>query len=262
MTNQTKNLILRLSSLSLLLAMLTCACACRATSSLPTVQEPPQEPISPAIVAEGEEMGEEYLDSFVFFGESTLYHLKSRGVLRSGTRTTQVWGADNGTAMLDTTIDSFRIRYPETGELLTVAEAAERKKPERMLLCFGLNGAVQFHKKGGEYFKECYRLLLAEIRKASPSTRIVIASCFPVASNMDMSRYSVTLDELNAIIDKINAWAIELCEEEGLPYLAVGDILKDSKGRLKTEYQNGDGHHLTRNAYLAILKYLRTHSVK
>ena len=242
--------------------MLLTVSACRATSSLPTAQAPPTEPSSPAIVAESEEMGEEYLDSFVFLGESTTYHLKSRGVLRGGKKTTQVWGTDNGTAILDLSIASLRIRYPETGELLTVAEAVERKKPERMLLCFGLNGAVQFHKKGGDYFKNCYRLLLAEIRNASPNTKIVIASCFPVAENMDMSRYSVTLDELNAIIDRINAWAIELCEEEGLPYLAVGEILKDEHGRLKTEYQNGDGHHLTRDAYLAILKYLRTHSVK
>ena len=77
-----------------------------------------------------------------------------------------------------------------------------------------------------------------------------------------MSRYSVTLDELNAILDEINAWALELCEEEGVSYLAVNEILKDENGRLKLEYQNGDGHHLTREAYLEILKYLRTHGAR
>ncbi|MBO5938643.1 MAG: hypothetical protein J6Q82_03995 [Clostridia bacterium] len=257
-----KAIILRLSSLSLLLAVLLWSSACRANTSLPTVQEAPTEPPSSAIVAEGKEMGEEYLDSFVFFGESTTYHLKSRGVLRGGVNTTQVWGTDGGTAMLDPSIASLRIRYPETGELLTLSEAAKRKKPERIFLCFGLNGAVQFKKRGGDYFKDCYRLLLNEIRTASPETKIVIASCFPVAENMDMSRYSVTLDELNEIIEIINGWTIKLCEEERLPYLAVSENLKDEHGRLKTEYQNGDGHHLTREAYLAILNYLRTHAVK
>lgn len=259
---KTKNIILRLSSLSLLLSVFLPLAACRATPSLPTVQGTPTEPTSSAIVAESEETGEDYLDSFVFLGESTTYHLKSRGVLRGGTKTTQVWGTDNGTAMLDTAIASLRIRYPETDELLTIGEATKRKHPERIFLCFGLNGAVQFGKRGGDYFKECYRLLLNEIRTASPDTKIVIASCFPVAENMDMCRYSITLDELNAQIDEINAWALELCEEEGLPYLAVNEILKDEHGRLKMEYQNGDGHHLTRGAYLEILKYLRTHEVK
>ena len=258
----TKKIIFRLSSLSLLLTVLLGSISCRANTSLPTAQETQTEPTSPATLAESEEMGEDYLDSFVFFGESTTYHLKSRGVLRGGTNTAQVWGADNGTAMLDPSIASFRIRYPDTGELLTIGEAVARKKPERIFLCFGLNGAVQFKKRGGDYFKDCYRLLLEEIRTASPETKIVVASCFPVAENMDMSRYSVTLDELNGIIDQINGWALELCEDERISYLAVNEILKDEHGRLKNEYQNGDGHHLTREAYLAILNYLRTHAVE
>ena len=255
-----KKTILRLSSLSLLLALSLSFPACRANDSLPAVNEGSE--ASSAILARTEDLGEEYLDSFIFFGESTTYHLKNRGVLRGGKETTQVWGADNGTAILDTTIASFRIRYPETGELLTISEATGRKKPERIFLCFGLNGAVQFKKRGDAYFKDCYRILLREIRAASPNTKIVIASCFPVAENMDMSRYSITLDELNAILDELNAWALSLCEEEGISYLAVDEVLKDENGRLKKEYQNGDGHHLTREAYLEILSYLRTHGVK
>ncbi len=257
----TTNIKFWLSSLSLLLAVLLTSAACRANEPLPTLQNTTGETAS-ALLPSTEDLGEEYLDSFVFFGESTTYHLKSRGVLRGGKETTQVWGTDNGTAMLDPTIASLRIRYPETGELLTVSEAVKKKRPERMLLCFGLNGAVQFKKRGSDYFKDCYQLLINEIKNASPQTEIVIASCFPVAENMDMSRYSVTLDELNSIIDEINGWAFELCEKEGLSYLAVNEILKDEHGRLKLKYQNGDGHHLTREAYLEILNYLRTHGAK
>lgn len=256
--NKKKKTTLWLSSLSLLLTVLLVSTACRANKPIPATQNG----TASALLSSTGDLGEEYLDSFIFFGESTIYHLKSRGVLRDGKETAQVWGADNGTATLDPSIASFRIRYPETGELLTVTQAVQKKKPERMLLCFGLNGATQFKKKGSEYFKDCYRILLREIRTASPKTKIILASCFPVAENMDMSRYSITLDELNAILDEINAWALELCEEEGVSYLAVNEILKDENGRLKLEYQNGDGHHLTREAYLEILKYLRTHGAR
>jgi predicted adenine nucleotide alpha hydrolase (AANH) superfamily ATPase len=36
---------------------------------------------------------------------------------------------------------------------------------------------------------------------------------------MDMRRYSVSVDELNACIDTVNGWVFELAEEYGVPYL-------------------------------------------
>ena len=73
---------------------------------------------------QSEDMGQEYIDSFVFIGESTTYHLKSRGVLSGGTNTDQVWGPKSGTLMLDPTTASCRIVYPETNEEIDIAEAA------------------------------------------------------------------------------------------------------------------------------------------
>jgi hypothetical protein len=211
-------------------------------------------------VPEGVDMGQGYIDSFVFFGESTTYHLKSRGVLSGGNNTTQVWGTESGTAKLDITIKELRIIFPETNELMTVGEAAAKKKPVRMFLCFGLNGAVGNIKKGAEHFKTCYRILIGEIKKSSPSTEIFLASAFPVAENMDMSRYTVDVDTLNSYIATINSWTCELADEYGISYLNVAEPLTDSRGRLLAEYQVGDGHHLTAEAYKLVLKYIRTHA--
>ena len=69
------------------------------------------------------DMGTEYIDSFIFFGESTTYHIKRRGVLRGGKDTKQVWAPKGGTVNLDTTIAGVKIVYPETGEEMTVGEA-------------------------------------------------------------------------------------------------------------------------------------------
>jgi lysophospholipase L1-like esterase len=214
------------------------------------------------ILTETEDRGQAYLDRFVFLGESTTYHLKSRGVLRGGKETTQVWGPDSGTLTLDTTILSAKIRYPETGELLTLTEAATRKRPEFLVLTFGLNGAPSTLRRGAEDYKTRYRSLIDALRAASPETTIVLQSCFPVAENMDMSRYSITLDELNDGIRTINAWTVELAEEYALPYLNTAEILTDKDGRLHPRYQNGDGHHLTKEAYLDILMYIRTHGIE
>lgn len=251
----------KLSSLALCPLLCVSLSTCRESRSAPVFVETVETELTMSSVQlrKTEDRGEAYLDSFVFFGESTTYHLKSRGVLRGGTETTQVWGSDNGTALMDSTITTHRIRYPETGELLTVAQAAAKKRPTYLLLCFGLNGAVANVKRGEDYFKSCYRALINEIQAASPDTKIILGACFPVAENMDMSRYSVTLDELNDRIRSLNAWTLSLCEEEGLRYLDLAEPLTDPQGYLRLDYQVGDGHHLTESAYRALLSYIRTH---
>ncbi len=213
-----------------------------------------------AVLGETKDAGDEYINSFVFFGESTTYHLKNRGVLKGGTATTQVWGAKSGTMMLDIHTANARIVYPESGEEVDLAVAAARKKPQYMLLCFGLNGAAANVKRGSEYFKDCYRKLINTIRSASPDTHIILQSCFPVAKDMDMTAYTTTASELCAHIRTLNSWTLELAEEMSLAYLDTANILCDSDGFLQSRYDEGDGYHLTREAYIEILKYIRTHA--
>lgn len=204
------------------------------------------------------DLGQEYIDSFIFFGESTTYHMKSRGVLSGGTSTKQVWGTKSGTLNLDTAITTTRIIYPETNEEIKLSEALRKKAPEKIMLSFGLNGAVQKINKGEDYFKTCYRSLIELIRESSPNTEIFIQSAFPIASNMDMSNYSIDAKTLNKYIDRINTWSREVAEENKIQYLDTASVLKNSDGFLYDEYQVGDGYHLTALAYEKILAYIRT----
>ena len=214
---------------------------------------------SGVILKECDDRGQGYIDSLIFIGESTTYHLKSRGVLSGGRDTKQVWSPENGTLNLDMTTKNVKIIYPETGERITFADAAARAKPKYIIFTFGLNGAVQNIKKGAEYYKSCYRSLINSVRDASPETEIILQSAFPVAKNMDMSNYSIDTKTLNEYISTINSWTLSLAEEESLSYLNTAEILKDSDGWLKDNFQNGDGHHLTTEAYVEILTYIRTH---
>ncbi len=223
---------------------------------------PVNTPPSDTLLGLTDDLGMSYIDSFIFIGESTTYHLKSRGVLSGGKQTKQVWANESGTMKLDHTTSAQKIIYPETGERLTFSEAAKRKKPEIVIMTFGLNGAVQNISLGEEYFKKCYKSLIDAIRTASPSTKIILQSAFPVAENMDMSAYSVDLKTLNQYIRTINEWTYEIADDENCKYLDTDNILKDSDGNLKAEYQVGDGHHLTTEAYKQILYYIRTHGYK
>ena len=212
-----------------------------------------------ALLSQCSDMGEEYIDSFIFIGESTTAHLKSRGVLKGGRDTCQVWAPKSGTMTLDTTSTGVRIVYPETGEEMTVGEAAKQKKPRRALFTFGLNGAVDKIKRGEKYFKTCYKSLIRAVTDASPETEVILQACFPVARSMDMSAYTVDVSTLNSYISTINSWTLSLAEELGIGYLNTTEALCDSDGFLKEEYQSGDGYHLTAEAYRQMLWYMRTH---
>ncbi len=212
-------------------------------------------------LTEGKDMGEEYINQFIFLGESTTSHLKNRGVLSGGTQTTQVWTTKSGTLMLDGTTSMCRIVYPESGEEIDISEAMSRKKPKYMLLTFGLNGAVKNVSRGENYFCGCYKKLISTLQEASPSTKIILQSCFPIAENMDMSNYSVDAKTLNQYIDMLNFWTSRLASELNIGYLNTSEALKNVDGFLYEKYQAGDGYHLTKEAYIEILKYIRTHPI-
>lgn len=215
---------------------------------------------SDTLLTETADAGDEYLDSFVFLGESTTYHLKSRGVLSGGTATKQVWAPKSGTLMLDATTADCRIYYPDAKEERPLCEAMADKRPKFLLLTFGLNGAVGNVNRGAEYFKSCYSRLITRLGEASPDSVIIINSCFPVSENMDTSGYSVSPATLNSYIDVTNQWSAELADELSLPFLNSAEALKDSGGFLKDEYDSGDGFHLSTAAYRELLRYIRTHA--
>ena len=254
------------TKLSIFLSLSMCALllfSCKDRRTTPAaVTTSGEETALSVILGESEDMGKEYIDSFVFFGESTTYHLKSRGVLSGGRDTVQVLGNGSGTAILDPYTASTEVIYPETGEVMSFSEAISRKKPKYLFMSFGLNGAVYKLKRGEGYFKDCYRRMIAAVRQASPATKIILGSCYPVAENMDMSNYSLSLDGLNGAIETLNGWTAELCAEEDVRYLNTNEVLTDENGRLRLEYQVGDGHHLTAEAYRKILYYIRTHGYR
>ena len=202
-----------------------------------------------ALLAQSEDMGEEYINSIIFFGESTTYHMKSRGVLKGGTSTKQVWAPKSGTVNLDHTTRSLKIVYPNTDTLMTVAEAAAISSPKYLIMTFGLNGAVQKINRGEEYYREAYLSLINSVRTASPNTKIILQSAFPISESMDTSAFTVNSATLNSYIDKINGWTLKLASDEGLKYLNTAEILKNDKGYLadlhdagRTGYASGTLH--------------------
>ena len=202
------------------------------------------------MLKETEDMGQDYIDSMIFFGDSNTAHLRSFGVLSGGKQTTQVWATESQTLMLNSEITNKKIVYPHTNTEMTIAEAAALEKPQYIVISLGTNGLTSLNE---EQFKYCYTKLLNAIKEASPSTKIIVQSIYPVTSWYE----NISNEKINAA----NEWLLELAEKSGVRYIDTASVLKDENGALKEEYNSfhKDGYHVNEAAYKEILKYIRTH---
>ena len=210
-------------------------------------------PTYSAILAETEDLGQEYIDSMIFLGDSNTAHMRSFGVLKDGKSTTQVWSPESNTLALDSQITSKKIVYPKTGEEITIVEAVKREKPKYLVISLGTNGLYSLDES---QFKYCYNKLLSAIKEASPDTKIIIQSIYPVTSWYK----NLTNDKINTA----NQWLIDIATEAKVKYIDTASVLKDSKGCLKESFNSyhKDGYHINAEAYKAILEYIRTHGWK
>ncbi len=212
------------------------------------------------VLEESADMGQEYIDSIIFLGDSTTYHMINRAVLTGGKQTKQVWSGASGWLNLDGTIHTTTIRYPDTGEEMTVAEAVALKKPEYLVITLGIDYGVAYCNQAK--FTTYYGKLLAAIKQASPDTKIMLQSIFPVSASYEQGFIDAGKEETgitNAKIDTANTWVMQLAKEYGCKYLDTASVLKNENGAMSAIYDAGDGIHMTADAYKAILQYIRTH---
>ena len=203
------------------------------------------------VLTETADAGQAYIDKIVFLGDSTTYGLRAYKMLAGGKDTTQVWTPKTGTLTLSQA--SFAtIVYPETDEELTIADAVAKKKPEYLVITLGVNG-VSFMKE--DYFKSEYKKIIESVQTASPDTKIICQSIFPVAKSY------ARLDSINNdLIDAANKWICEIAAECGVKYLDTNSALRDADGWLPEDYHNGDGMHLQTNSFTIELNNIRTHA--
>lgn len=225
--------------------------AVREADPVPTAAQTSK--IIPTILPESRDAGQEYIDRIVFLGDSTTYGLKKYAMLKDGRDTTQVWTPSNGTLTL-ADVEVAKIYYPDTDEEITIKEAVERKMPDIMVITLGVNG-LSFMKE--DFFIQCYKKAVDTVKTASPDTKIILQSIFPVALSYEHQ------DQINNTkILAANSWIKQIAEEKGVHYLDTASVLADSDGFLPEDYHNGDGLHLNEKSFGIQLLYTRTHALE
>jgi len=192
-----------------------------------------------------EDAGIEYQSKLYFVGDSTTYHFHKGGIALD-----HIFVPESLTLMLSSDITTITVG--SSG--LTIAESIKDSEAEYVILTIGVNGADGFTEK---QYKTYYNKLLDAINEASPNTKIIIQSVFPVTKWYSDQNKGIT----NKGIDRLNVWLKEIALERDLPYLDTQSVLKNTSGALKDEYENGDGVHMTKEAYTVILEYIRTHAI-
>ena len=221
----------------------------------PVVEMPaPTETPAPVRLAETPDAGRAYLDDIIFLGDSTTYGI---GVYYNYGFTelcppSQIWTPKSGTLTLSY-YNIATIVYPETEEELTIEEAVKRAKPKYLLITLGVNG-ISFMDE--EWFIRDYTALVQIVQEASPDTKIILNSIYPVADS-----YKYQKDINNEKINAANTWIERIAADTGVRYLYSYECLVEN-GKLPETSQNGDGLHLTGEAFTEVMKYIRTHAYR
>lgn len=198
-----------------------------------------------AMLTETEDMGQEYIDKMYFMGDSTTHGLASYGVIPEA----RVWTPQNGTlSLFRWNVD--QISLTDEGTTMFMNDAVALKKPEYLLITLGVNGVGVLDE---EQFKSYYNEMVDSLIAASPDTKIILNSIYPVGRTY--AEKSITNEKINAA----NGWIQGIAEAKGLRYLDSASVLKDSEGFMAQGYDNGDGLHPTKESYDLVINYIRTH---
>lgn len=206
---------------------------------------------SSVVLDETEDAGQEYIDKLTFLGDSTTYGLKYYEVLSGGKNTTQVWTPASGTLTLYN-YATATIVFPEDGQEISIVDAVTRKQPEYLVITLGVNGVAEMDE---DWFKQDYTALVQSIQAASPNTKIICNSIYPVENDYE---YINSINNTN--IPQANEWIKAVAEATGCKYADSASVLKAEDGSLREDYGNGDGIHLNADGFNAVLEYLRTHA--
>lgn len=198
-------------------------------------------------LAETTDMGKDYVDKFIFLGDSTTYGLGYYDVVNDS----QVWTPASGTLTLSLWSTST-IVYPDDKSELSIKDAVTKKQPEYMLITLGVNG-VSFMDE--QYFVTEYTKLVQAVKEASPNTKIILNSIYPITASYSEKGNGITNEKINTA----NTWVERVANSLGVKYLDSESAVKDETGALPDKYCNGDGLHLNTDGFNLIINYIRTH---
>ncbi|GHU83794.1 hypothetical protein FACS1894196_4210 [Clostridia bacterium] len=128
------------------------------------------------------------------------------------------------------------------------------RKPRVAYLWLGLNGVDGL---SAERVLKSYDELLEQLISGLPNTLFYLMEVTPVQAKAASGHKMLNNDNINAFNEGLYA----LAQAHNIYVLPINAMLRDEDGRLDSDYAAGDGYHLRRKGYQAVVEYLYTHTI-
>lgn len=188
-----------------------------------------------------------YMEKIIYTGDSIVLYYDINKLVPSK----RLWyknGIDPKTARTDTVYHL----YKDTNK--TLVEMYEENQPDVSIITLGSNSVAYMDI---DVFIENYKLLLQDIVKASPDTKLIVQSIPPVDKKKDLANSPLNNDKIN----KFNYHIAKMCQELGLKFLNSSEAMKDENGYAKEGYCiEKDGIHPSKLGHEAIYEYTKNHA--
>ena len=206
---------------------------------------------SPALLGLTKDAGTAYRDKLYFICDSPTYWMWPFGLLGGGKDTKQIWTGPEGTQTLAYQ-KTYKIVDPFDKKEKLIIDVVREHKPEYIVIAMGINGIAIMDDKA---FIDEYTDLVTKIQLASPKTKILCSSIYPITK-----RYKYWGSITNASITKANSYILKIAEETGTHYIDTFAAIIGDDGEAKKELMQNDGLHPNEEGLKAILDYIRTHA--
>lgn len=183
----------------------------------------------------------EYLTKTAFVGEALCSGL---GFYTEGLKEDQIYTENN--AHVD---DIAATTWTIDGKQYELPDALYKSERKYIYIWIGPNDLGNYDPTG---FAQQYQALIEKIFYANPLAYVGVVSIAPVSAEYDGTLTNGKVYDYNAklaeMVDKIG--------NNRVYFFNVTTVLGDSNGNLKSEYDSGDGLHMTGDAYRALLDNL------
>lgn len=190
--------------------------------------------------------GNEYFNKIVMAGDSNTMNMYLTGYLKGN----NAWAIPCLHAESMYRIDINLYGYNKKMKLI---DATKEYKPGIMILNFGTFSTAWINE---DTFLEKANLMIEEIKKASPNTKLILISIYPIKSGYNVNQFT------QETINKYNFMILEMAKKHNLKYLDVQEVLKGTDGYIKNEYVVEDKFHLTNLGHSTVRNYIRTHALE
>lgn len=188
-----------------------------------------------------------YLGNTIFIGDSRTHGFLSYNYFPPE----QVYSMDGCTQK---NIQGEKIADLGDEELFTVDEAVGKRRPQRILLAFGVNAIATMSESE---FMSSYISLVDSLKKASPESAIIIQSIMPVSMWLERQNPDIN----NESIEHYNNLLYKYAADNGYYYMNTAEIMTDDDNSLDSKYDAGDGLHFNTSAYDALIEYYESHMI-